>query len=437
MIASRGYFPQALARCLTAAGVLASAAAILPGRAAHSQGPTLGWSPSREEAIVLEQPTPAILNSDESVVSPPRVMRRPSGPARPSAAWQRTYFTDASRGESLPSVTGTPITPDQLPVPGEMYYDEQGGAVLPPDGSYDGQPFCDPCGPGALSRWGGWGACAWIPVCIFIPRPPLDGLELFGGVQGFTGPANRGASGSFGFHEGFNWGLPIGGLVSFQWGTNWTQNNFDGSFATPDERNQIFFTAGLYRRVDWGLQGGLVVDYLHDEWDYSADLTQLRGELSWLWCGCNELGFWFTAGVNDSSGLSLRLPAVDGGGTVRFVDTTATLAVNDLYAFFFRRQFACGGEGRLFAGFTGHAQGLVGGDAVLPLNDRWSLRSNFIYAGPGGDDNATDPAFTREAWNVGISLVWTPCPRSAAGQNYNRPLFPVADNGSFLTRLVR
>jgi hypothetical protein len=262
-------------------------------------------------------------------------------------------------------------------------------------------------------------------------------LELFGGVEGFTGPANRGTSGSFGFHEGFNWGMPIGGLVSFQWGTNWTQNNFDGSFATPDERNQIFFTAGLYRRVDWGLQGGLVVDYLHDEWDYSADLTQLRGELSWLWCGCNELGFWFTAGVNDSSGLSLRLPAVDGGGTVRFMDGAATLAVNDIYAFFFRRQFACGGEGRLFAGFTSHSQGLVGGDAVLPLNDRWSLRSNFIYAGPGGDDNATDPAFTRETWNVGISLVWTPCPRPAAGQNYNRPLFPVADNGSFLTRLVR
>ena len=39
--------------------------------------------------------------------------------------------------------------------------------------------------------------------------------------------------------------------------------------------------------------------------------------------------------------------------------------------------------------------------------------------------------------NVGISLVWTPCPRSAGCQNYNRPLFNVADNGSFLTRLLR
>jgi hypothetical protein len=39
--------------------------------------------------------------------------------------------------------------------------------------------------------------------------------------------------------------------------------------------------------------------------------------------------------------------------------------------------------------------------------------------------------------NVGVSLVWTPCPRPACGPNYSRPLFNVADNGSFLTRLLR
>ena len=91
---------------------------------------------------------------------------------------------------------------------------------------------------------------------------------------------------------------------------------------------------------------------------------------------------------------------------------------------------------RLFGGFTSEGQGLVGGDATLPLNGRWSLRTSFIYAVPGGDDSATDPRFARESWNVGISLVWTPCARPACGQNYCRPLFNVADNGTFLTRLV-
>lgn len=44
----------------------------------------------------------------------------------------------------------------------------------------------------------------------------------------------------------------------------------------------------------------------------------------------------------------------------------------------------------------------------------------------------------RESWNVGVSVVWTPCGRSSkCGQDYSRPLFNVADNGTFLTRLLR
>jgi len=103
---------------------------------------------------------------------------------------------------------------------------------------------------------------------------------------------------------------------------------------------------------------------------------------------------------------------------------------------YFRRQFACGGQGRLFAGVTGTSQGLVGGEAQVPFHPNWSLRSNFIYAAPGGSDESSDPGFARESWNVGISVVWTPCPRSSSCQNYHRPLFNIADNGSFLTRLL-
>jgi hypothetical protein len=277
----------------------------------------------------------------------------------------------------------------------------------------------------------------WIPICVFIPRPPLEGFELLSGVQGFTGPANRGGAGSFGFHEGFNWGMPVAGCMAFQWGALWTQSNFDGSDLTRDGRNQIFVTGGLFRRVDWGLQGGLVVDYLHDEWDFSADLLQLRGELSWLWCGRNELGFWFTAGVNDAENLLLRQHVVSQQGNVISYDTSpATLAVHDLYAFFFRRQFACGGQGRLFGGFTGEGQGLFGGDAQLPLAPRWSLSASFLYVAPRGEDTPGDPRFARESWNVGISLVWRPFAPLGCGPDYARPLFPVADNGTFVTRLT-
>jgi hypothetical protein len=436
MIGSWSRMTSAAAAFVLAAGlILAAASSLQAGDGRALAGNTmLAWAPSRDEAIVVDG-FPASMLPQDSALSKSLMAQRPQGLSRPAPARSRTILTDAAMtGEPLPSIAGTPLSPEGLPIPDGMYYDENGGMI-----QGDGMNNCDPrcCRPNCSGMWGGWGACFCIPVCIYVPRPPVNGLEFSGGVQGFTGPANRGGSGSFGFHEGFNWGIPIGGFMAGQFGANWVQSNFDGNYLTTDTRNQIFATAGLYRRVDWGFQGGLVVDYLHDGWDYSADLLQLRGELSWLWCGRNEIGFWFTAGVNDANNLVVRQPVFDGSGNnIRFASSPATLAVNDIYAFFFRRQFASGGQGRLYGGFTGHAQGLVGGDATLPLNAHWSLRSNFIYAAPGGSDTAADPRFARESWNVGISLVWTPCARSGCGPNYCRPLFNVADNGSFLTRLL-
>ncbi|MBW8883947.1 MAG: hypothetical protein JF612_04045 [Planctomycetia bacterium] len=384
--------------------------------------------------------------SPETSLSRSLQSQRPKNLSRPAPTRARTYFTETpGTTEALPSVSGAPLSPEGLPVPPEMYYNEGnvGDGIVEGNGYYN-DACCGPCGLFGPKRCGGacGGDCRWIPLCLFVPLPSLACFEVFGGAQGFTGPANRGGSGSFGFHEGFNWGTPLAGFLSGQWGVNWTQSNFSGTFFTPDSREQIFLTTGLFRRVDWGFQGGLVFDYLHDEWDYSADLAQLRGELSWLCpgapsCGCNEIGFWFTAGVHDASNLAMRQPIFASDGSVRVINSNGTLAVNDLYAFFFRRQFASGGQGRLFGGFTSNSQGLVGGDAQLPINPNWSLRSNFIFVSSGNGDSTTEPGFARESWNVGISLVWTPCPRCIGGPNYNRPLFNVADNGSFLTRLTR
>jgi hypothetical protein len=392
----------------------------------------VAWSPSRDDAVIIEG-VPSAMQSQSGPLSKALQSQRPKSLSRPAPISSRTYVSQPpTRVESLPTISGTPTSPDGLPVPPEMYYDA-GSAVM--DGEFiQSDDCCATCGLGrcGLGNWCGRGCCTWMPLCIFLPMPPIDGFEVYGGVQGFTGPLNRGGSGSFGFHEGFNWGIPIAGFFSGQIGATWTQNNFDGNYLTSDQRNQVFATAGLYRRVDWGLQGGVVFDYLHDDWDYTADLAQIRAELSWLWCGCNEFGAWTAIGVNDANDIAIRRP-VFANNTIRSVNTTSSVEVNDLLAFFFRRQFACGGNGRLFGGFTRHSQGLVGGDAIVPINPCWSLRSSFMYVAPGGDDSTTDPRFSRESWNVGISLVWTPCPRSGCG-NYSRPLFNVADNGTFLTR---
>ena len=119
--------------------------------------------------------------------------------------------------------------------------------------------------------------------------------EFFFGSQSFSGPLNyQGASprfalgGSHGLSEGLNWAGPMPwifcGLFTGQVGLRATQNNFYGSPIFDDRRDQLFVTAGLFRRVDYGLQGGLVFDALREDWYIKTDLSQLRGELSFALC---------------------------------------------------------------------------------------------------------------------------------------------------------
>ena len=273
---------------------------------------------------------------------------------------------------------------------------------------------CDPCQP-----------------FFCLPQPNFNNLEVFAGTHGFTGPANRGSTGSFGFHEGLNWGTPLVCGLAFQAGVQVSHSNFSGSVLTPEDRTQTFTTLGGFRRVDWGLQGGLVVDYLSDDWDYNTDLVQLRGELGWRFECNHEVGFWFAAGT-DRSGDEAAVGEPDDD-TITVDMQNVSFQATDLFAFFYRRQFACGGEGRVFGGFSGESHGVFGSDFRLPINACVALESDFIYLSARERDDGRD--FLDESWNVSISLVWTPYSSRGCqpcGPNYCRPLFDVANNGSFI-----
>ena len=304
---------------------------------------------------------------------------------------------------------------------------------LVPDASFE----ADCCGAPMAADCGGCGGCGGCSTCTgcLIPCPvlALDNIELFAGTQAFSGPLNLGQTASFGFHYGLNWGAPApclpGQPFGLQIGYRGVSSNYSGASFTEDSRNQSFITAGLFRRVDWGLQGGLVVDILSDKWYYDdLSLTQLRGELSWVFPQCHELGSFFTAGMKTNDVASTLWVQGQQQTVIEEYEPT------DLIAFFYRRRFEAvgGGNGRVFGGFTGDGGGLLGADFDLPLTENWALKTGFTYLIPKDGNNRV--AYLDEAWNVGITLVWYPGSRKAVGNDYFRPLFDVADNGVFIPR---
>ena len=305
----------------------------------------------------------------------------------------------------------------------QLYVSE---TIIEGDDGHGAMHVDDCCGSGC-------GRCA---RCCLIPCPVVcwENFSMFGGVQGFTGPVNRGETGSFGFHEGLNYGsaLPCTpcGELAWQAGVRTTQSNLSGSALTTDERNQTFVTAGLFRRVDWGLQGGVVFDYLRESWYFNGNLSQLRGELSWMFPCKHELGFWFAAeGRGDSVQSRFRDPRTGITTT-----TTETYRPTDLYAFYYRHRFGEGdyGNARVFAGFTGESDGLIGADVNIPFTNHWSFQSGFTFLVPDEAKGFTlDSGHAQESWNLSMSLVWTPG-RNLCSKSYSQPLFNVADNGSFM-----
>lgn len=329
---------------------------------------------------------------------------------------------DADRSMSLPS----DIAYDEMPldpIASDGWTSEQpfsaGGGAYPRDGMMSDGGVCTDCGSCGVGR----PACSDCGVVEYIDRGTwLRGFEFTLGVQGFKGPMDSGENGNFGFNEGVNFGGPVGGPwgIGYQVGIQTLQSDVSGYEESNDARDQVFFTAGLFRRSRCGgLQWATVFDLMRDHYYRTTDLNQLRAELSWLsYDGCREIGFWGAfGGKTDEIQLDEQPRAV--------IEST------DLFAFFYRRHFSAGGEGRLWGGCTGNSDGLVGADIQLPISGTWALRSSVNYLIPHESHGAD--AAEQESWNVGIQLVWFPG-RCAAGVGCDpyRPLMNVADNGNFM-----
>ena len=253
-----------------------------------------------------------------------------------------------------------------------------------------------------------------------------ENFHLFVGPQGFKSPTDVFQDGNFGMHEGLNWGMPVWDDIGlgYQKGFQALQSNWNGgtgSGVANHYRSQIFVTAGLFHRpiAGKGFQGGVAIDYLNDNYYAKTNLTQLRYELSYLGPWHNEIGFFATQHLDQSTGIS------------PFTFQPTTFQATNQYNVFVRRNFASGANARLWGGLTADRDGIVGGDATIYLSDRWAVQSAFNYLIP--KQNSAIPATLREDLALTINLIWWPGYRTPASRyNPYRQLFNVADNTTFL-----
>ncbi|MFL2865658.1 MAG: DUF6666 family protein [Pirellulaceae bacterium] len=310
----------------------------------------------------------------------------------------------------------TTIDPNQTQLEGEI--------VVVGETIMEGEVVTGDCATGLCGTRLGICADGCLIPC---PRIQWERYTFFSGVNAFTGPLNRGGQGSFGFMEGFNYGRDLNyvgqGRLSAQLGMRATQTNLSGSDVTNEDRKQIFLTAGIFRRADWGLQGGAVVDYLHDDWYYDLDLIQVRTEISWQYPDSHELGIWMAFDSDHGRTNSLV-------GKINPSIVTEDWESTDLYAFFLRKSIPSAGiTGRIMGGFTGNKDGLLGIDCSVPVNEKWTIEANAMYLIP--EEGSATTGYSEEAWNIGFNFVYYPGCRSTYDVDYNRPLFDVGSNGNF------
>ena len=341
------------------------------------------------------------------------VMFAPDGPM-PEAIDSGEIISDG--GEIIEGMPGEVID-------GEMMGDEFG------DGSCGSS--CNSCGERGCCWLGGCDKCP--PGCIPAPEWPRN-IDILGGVQGFKGPLDQGRNGNFGFHEGFNIGGPLwlARCVSYQFGGTWVQSNFNGDQSTgefrEDARHQVFATAGFFIRADDCLpwQGGVVIDWLNDDYGVEYNVAQVRAEISRVGCFGNEFGFMGTFNATEDEvnfGINNRVGALNELQTLRTVDQ---------YALFLRRHFDNCGEGRIWGGATGDGDGLVGADYRIPLSDSFLIQGNFNYliASDGDQIGQQD-----DSWGISLELVFQPFCRARRSMNdHSRPLFNVADNSRLFVK---
>ena len=288
----------------------------------------------------------------------------------------------------------------------------------PPAEAY-GQSVCGDC-------CGGCGVLGGI----------LRNTQLEAGAVSMRSPLDFDDMGNVGAEFAANWGSEraiLGGL-NIQAGARGVFTDFNGvqanGFMTDDSRSQFFWTAGVYFRApaySSGWSGGVVYDSVTENYYRDYELSQLRAELSYNFSNFCEIGFRGAFSLDDDWCDFLNL------GPDEKVEAKAT--GSSYYTMFIRKRFMEGAEATFFGGATEWSEGLAGASVEAPLSECLALRGSATYVFPterGLHDKARE-----ESCNISVGLAWNLGGNARMGTDSQRPLFDVADNGSFLQNFLR
>ncbi|MDR2346419.1 MAG: hypothetical protein LBE18_10160 [Planctomycetaceae bacterium] len=273
----------------------------------------------------------------------------------------------------------------------------------------------------------------------------FDNLTIFGGTTGFkAGQLDNPFGDNFGFTEGINWSAPVSVqncMISTQLGFRVVHSNINGNFARridlaeKDHRTQYFITAGLFKRsLTNPLQVGVAFDHFEDNLYGKVKLTQLRVELSVRTFSNLEYGFIGGFGLEDGNNTNIDLRE----NILRYGFNTANyrtykIQAQRYYTLFARKNFAAGNVAEFRIGASEHGNVMIAANGEFPITDRISLNGSLATMIPGGKSG-----WNRETWDLSAGIViYFRGGAMTKFCNENRPMFDVAQNGSFLTRIIQ
>jgi hypothetical protein len=310
--------------------------------------------------------------------------------------------------------------------PSQFYggYAPVAGTAVPPVAAYGQNLWGEPTP--NVDCAGYWGCCGL-----------LQNMQLEAGALSMRNPLDFEDAGNFGAQFALNWASarPLFCGLNVQAGARATQLDFNGTaangFETEDARTQVFWTAGAFFRAPAGCDGwsaGVVYDSLIEDYYRQYELSQLRAELSYSFGGLFDLGFRGAFALNEDDFDFLKLDeelSIEGKATA-----------TSYYTMFLRTNFDQGAQATIFGGVTEWEEAIVGATMESPLTESLAIKGGATYIIPTerGLGNLRD----EETWNVSAGVVWYlggGARANACGET--RPLFDVADNGTFLQNFLR